>query len=41
MSRNLFGVPDVPDPQGEDVTALASGVHLTASADDANVELRK
>jgi len=29
MSRNPFGVQDVPDPSGEDVTAFASSVRLT------------
>jgi hypothetical protein len=38
MSRNPFGVQDVPDPDGEDVTAFASGVRLTGSADDDNAE---
>lgn len=36
MGRNPFGVPDVPDPNGEDVAAFASGVLLTGSADDDN-----
>ena len=34
--RNPFGVQDVPDPDGEDVTAFADGVRLTGSADDDN-----
>ncbi len=34
--RNPFGVQDVPRPDGEDVTAFASGVRLTGSADDDN-----
>ena len=34
--RNPFGVQDVPEPDGEDVTAFASGVRLTGSADDDN-----
>ncbi|MBO0788285.1 MAG: hypothetical protein J2P33_19660 [Actinobacteria bacterium] len=38
MSRNPFGVQDVPDPDGEDLTAFASGVRLTGSADDDNAE---
>jgi hypothetical protein len=38
MSRNPFGVQDAPDPDGEDVTAFASGVRLTGSADDDNAE---
>jgi hypothetical protein len=38
MSRYSFGAQDVPDPLGEDVTALASGVRLTGSTDDANAE---
>lgn len=36
MSQNPFGVQDVPDPDGEDVTAFARGVGLTGSADDDN-----
>jgi hypothetical protein len=36
MSRNPFGVPDVPDPDGEDVTAFASGVRLSGSDHDEN-----
>lgn len=36
--RNPFGVQDVPDPDGEDVTAFAGGVRLTGSADDDNAE---
>lgn len=38
MSRNPFGVQDVPDPDGEDVTAFASGAPLTGSAGDDNAE---
>lgn len=38
MSRNPFGVQDVPDPDGEDVTAFASDVRLSGSADDDNAE---
>lgn len=38
MSRNPFGVQDVPDPDGDDVTAFANGVSLTGSADDGNAE---
>jgi hypothetical protein len=38
MSRNPFGVPDVPDPDGEDVAAFADAVELTGSDDDANAE---
>lgn len=36
VSRNPFGVADVPDPDGEDVAAFARGVELTGSADDDN-----
>lgn len=36
--RNPFGVQDVPDPDGEDVTAFATTVRLTGSDDDANAE---
>ena len=38
MSRNPFGVPDVPDPDGEDVRAFAGRVHLSGSDDDDNAE---
>lgn len=38
MTRNPFGVQDVPDPDGEDVTAFATDVRLTGSADDDNAE---
>ena len=38
MSRNPFGVQDVPDPDAGDVTAFARSVRLTGSADDANAE---
>ena len=38
MSRNPFGVQDVPDPHPGDVTAFAHSVRLTGSADDANAE---
>jgi hypothetical protein len=34
--RNPFGVQDVPDPDGEDITAFAGAVRLTGSADDDN-----
>jgi hypothetical protein len=36
--RNPFGVQDVPDPDGEDITAFASGVRLTGTADDDNAQ---
>ncbi len=39
MTRNPFGVVDVPDPNDEDVTAFATGVRLTGSADDDNAEV--
>ena len=32
MSRNPFGVQDVPDPDGDDVAAFARGVRPTAPA---------
>jgi hypothetical protein len=38
LPRNPFGVRDVPDPDGEDVTAFASSVRLTGAADDDNAE---
>jgi hypothetical protein len=37
--RNPFGVQDVPDPDGEDITAFAGGVRLTGSADDDNAQV--
>ena len=40
MSRNPFGVPDVPDPDGDDVTAFASGVRLSGSDHDENANPR-
>lgn len=36
MSRNPFGVPDAPDPDGEDVAAFAEEVRLSGSPDDDN-----
>lgn len=36
--RNPFGVQDVPDPDGEDISAFAGGVRLTGSADDDNAQ---
>jgi hypothetical protein len=38
VSLNPFGVPDVPDPDGEDVTAFAGSVRLTGAADDENAQ---
>jgi hypothetical protein len=37
-SRNPFGVPDVPDPDGHDVTAFANDVRLTGAAEDDNAD---
>jgi len=34
--RNPFGVQDVPDPDGDDVTDFARGVRLAGAADDDN-----
>jgi hypothetical protein len=39
--RNPFGVQDVPDPDGEDVAAFASGDHPIGGANDDNAEARK
>jgi hypothetical protein len=38
MSRNPFGVQDVPERQRRGRHGFASGVRLTGSADDANAE---
>jgi len=39
MSRNPFGVQDVPDPAGEDVAVFARQFGLTGSAEDDNADL--
>jgi hypothetical protein len=36
--RNPFGVPDVPDPTGEDVKAFAAAVKLAGGEKDNNAE---
>jgi hypothetical protein len=36
LVRNPFGVMDVPDPNGQDVTAFAASASLAGSADDEN-----
>jgi hypothetical protein len=36
MPRNPFGVEDVPQPDGDDVAALASSLILSGSDDDPN-----
>jgi hypothetical protein len=36
MTRNPFGVEDVPGPDGDDVAAFAAEARLTGAADDPN-----
>lgn len=36
MSRNPYGVQDVPDADGDDVAAFANDIRLTGAADDDN-----